>query len=111
MSHDESNGANNRGEQWDDDSDERTSREARHQSHHEPRERTRITRRMFEPLVQSAPFGAASISLLLKLMVDRTRSHAWSVHRQRAHARALIALATDHYYSDEEMAILSAFLA
>ena len=56
------------------------------------------------------PFGAASISLLLTMLVERTRSHAWSVERQRAHARVLIELARDHWFTDEETAVLCAFL-
>lgn len=106
MDNDELSGARERGDQFQDESYlEPSNTEKRNAS-----ERARNARRMFEPMVQLAPFGAASISLLLKLLVDRTRSQAWSVHRQQAHARALIELSTDHYYSDEELAILVAFV-
>jgi hypothetical protein len=56
------------------------------------------------------PFGAASISLLLDLLVERTRAQAWSIERQRAHARALLHLSREYWFSDEESAVLCAFL-
>lgn len=56
------------------------------------------------------PFGSAGISLLLDLLVERTRSQAWSVERQRAHARALLQLSRDHWFTEEETAVLCAFL-
>ncbi len=64
----------------------------------------------FDALGAPGPFGAASISLLLNMLVERTRSQAWSVERQRAHARVLLELARDHWFSDEETAVLCAFL-
>ncbi len=64
----------------------------------------------FDALGAPGPFGAASISLLLNMLVERTRSQAWSVERQRAHARVLIELARDHWFTDEETAVLCAFL-
>lgn len=64
----------------------------------------------FDALGAPGPFGAASISLLLNMLVERTRSHAWSVERQHAHARVLIELARDHWFTDEETAVLCAFL-
>jgi hypothetical protein len=64
----------------------------------------------FDALGAPGPLGAASISLLLNMLVERTRSQAWSVERQRAHARVLLELARDHWFSDEETAVLCAFL-
>jgi hypothetical protein len=66
--------------------------------------------RLFEPTHSGAAFGAAGISLLLDLLIERTRSNAWSVPRQRVHARSLLELAVDHYFSDEELAVLEAFV-
>ncbi len=94
-------------------------------NHHEPesdedrvkRERESMARasetpraRLFEPMTTQCPFGAASISLLLHLLIDRTSAHAWSVQRQRVHARALLELDCDHYFSDEELHMLCAFV-
>ena len=66
--------------------------------------------RLFEPTSTGSAFGAASISLLLDLLLERTRSNAWSIPRQRIHARSLLELAVDHYFSDEELAVLEAFV-
>ena len=66
--------------------------------------------RLFEPMTTESPFGAASISLLLRLLVDRTNARAWSVERQRVHARALLELASDHYFADDELHLLCAFV-
>ncbi|MFM7050878.1 MAG: hypothetical protein ACKOYN_01915 [Planctomycetota bacterium] len=64
------------------------------------------TRRIFEPEVDRAPWGAASISLLVRLLDDRTRAGAWSDQRRRMHARALLELALDHDFSEAELAFL-----
>ena len=66
--------------------------------------------RLFEPMTALCPYGAASISLLLHLLIDRTTAQAWSEQRQRVHARALLELACDHYFSDEELHMLCAFV-
>lgn len=76
------------------------------------------SRSVFDPLAgmpgnsegNRGPFGAASISLLLDLLVERTRAQAWSVERQRAHARALLHLSREYWFSEEESAVLCAFL-
>jgi hypothetical protein len=71
-----------------------------------PRERPQ---RIFETGQPSGPYGASSVSLLLGLLVERAQANAWSVQRQRAHARALLELAPDHYFTDEESSMLRAF--
>ncbi|MFM1867365.1 MAG: hypothetical protein RL591_773 [Planctomycetota bacterium] len=76
------------------------------------------SRSVFDPLAgmpgnsegNRGPFGAASISLLLNLLIERTRAQTWSVERQRAHARALLHLSREYWFSDEESAVLCAFL-
>ncbi len=75
------------------------------------REPTEMRSRLFEPLTAKSPFGAASISLLLHLLVDRTKARAWSIQRQRVHARALLELSCDHYFTDEELQMLAAFVS
>ena len=64
-------------------------------------------RRMFEPALGSAPYGAASISLLVNLLDDRTKAGAWSDQRRRVHARSLLELASDHYFSEAELVFLT----
>lgn len=68
-------------------------------------------RRIFEPTVDRAPWGAASISLLVRLLDDRTRAGAWSDQRRRLHARSLLELARDHYFSEAELAFLQEAMA
>lgn len=66
--------------------------------------------RLFEPSGRPLPKGCASISLLFALLIERTQARAWTESRQRAHARALLDLACDHYFTDEELAVLEAFM-
>lgn len=50
-----------------------------------------------------APFGTANVSLLVRLLCSPHAQVGWTPARRRAHARALVDLATDHWFTDDEL--------
>lgn len=54
------------------------------------------------------PFGAASVSLLIELLARKARAAEWAPERQRAHARAILEVVDEYYFTDEEQSMLAA---
>jgi hypothetical protein len=57
------------------------------------------------------PFGAASVSLLIELLVRKARAAEWAVERQRAHARAILEVVDEYHLTDDERSLLSSIAA
>ncbi len=64
-------------------------------------------RRMFDPEPPVCALGASGISLLFKLLREHDRRGGWPPVRSRVHARVLLDLERDYYFTDEESAYLS----
>lgn len=56
------------------------------------------------------PFGTARVSQLLRRMCSPEEQSAWTPARRRAHARALVALAADHWLAEDELVAIERLL-
>ena len=60
-------------------------------------------RRRDRAAMPDPPYGRAHVSQLIRLMCSPNEEIGWTPARRRAHAQALVALASDHWFTDDEL--------